>query len=100
MLSHFSFEVFGMVQGVFFRKYTVQKALELKIVGWVMNTHQGTVKGVCQGTKGHLNDMKRWLKSVGSPKSTIDRCEFRDEKTIDEIQFTNFEIRRNHVEEF
>ncbi|XP_060575297.1 acylphosphatase-1-like [Ruditapes philippinarum] len=37
------FEVFGKVQGVFFRRYTQKKAKELHIVGWVMNTHRGTV---------------------------------------------------------
>jgi acylphosphatase len=31
------------VQGVYFRKFTVQKATALKLVGWVANTMHGTV---------------------------------------------------------
>ena len=34
--------------GVFFRKYTQKKAQELGLVGWVMNTDKGTVKGEAQ----------------------------------------------------
>ena len=32
------FEVFGRVQGVFFRKFTNEKALSLELRGWVKNT--------------------------------------------------------------
>ena len=32
------FEVFGRVQGVFFRKFTNEKALSLGLRGWVKNT--------------------------------------------------------------
>jgi acylphosphatase len=53
------FEVDGRVQGVFFRACTEKKAKELGLVGWVMNTAQGTVKGVCQSEdKNKLDHMK------------------------------------------
>jgi hypothetical protein len=42
------FEVAGEVQGVFFRACTEKKAKELGLVGWVMNTPLGTVKGTAQ----------------------------------------------------
>ena len=32
------YEVFGRVQGVFFRKYTAKQANALKLNGWIMNT--------------------------------------------------------------
>ena len=32
------YEVFGRVQGVFFRKFTNEKALSLGLRGWVKNT--------------------------------------------------------------
>ena len=46
-----SFEVFGKVQGVFFRKCTLAKALELDLKGWVQNKNneQKSVTGVVQG---------------------------------------------------
>jgi acylphosphatase len=46
------------VQGVFFRKYTEAKAKELKLVGWVANTAQGTVKGQAQGDPVGISRMK------------------------------------------
>lgn len=53
------------VQGVFFRKYTVDEARRLGLVGWCMNTHYGTVKGEMQGLKAHIQQMKvRWKLST------------------------------------
>ncbi|CAG8773656.1 6327_t:CDS:2, partial [Acaulospora morrowiae] len=34
MFVSLTYEVFGKVQGVFFRKFTREKAIELKLVGW------------------------------------------------------------------
>ncbi|XP_057303624.1 acylphosphatase-1-like [Hydractinia symbiolongicarpus] len=89
-----AFEVFGRVQGVWFRKYTKNAAQALKLVGWVMNTKHSTVVGCIQGEKKNVTKMKEWLQHQGSPKSKIEKCEFRDEKNIDSLQFTNFEVRR------
>lgn len=46
-----SFQVFGKVQGVFFRKCTLQKASELGLCGWVQNENnvERSVTGVVQG---------------------------------------------------
>ena len=38
VLTRCSFEVFGKVQGVFFRKYTKQQAQALGVTGWCRNT--------------------------------------------------------------
>ncbi|TPX70199.1 acylphosphatase [Spizellomyces sp. 'palustris'] len=43
------FEVFGKVQGVWFRKYCVENGNKLRVVGWVRNTDRGTVEGIVQG---------------------------------------------------
>ena len=37
---------------------------------------------------------KEWLSSIGSPKSRIDRCEFKREKTIDRPEYSSFNIRK------
>ncbi|XP_018346185.1 PREDICTED: acylphosphatase-1-like isoform X1 [Trachymyrmex septentrionalis] len=87
------FEVFGIVQGVFFRKYTQKRCQELGLKGWCMNTPNGTVLGHMQGTKEQINEMKQWLRYVGSPQSRIDKTEFRNEKEITQPSFTNFEVR-------
>ncbi|XP_063383489.1 acylphosphatase-2-like [Cydia fagiglandana] len=87
------FEVFGKVQGVYFRKHTQKKALELGLKGWVMNTAQGTVVGQLQGPPKALQDMKVWLQEVGSPKSRIEKTTFKNESPINNYAFKSFEIR-------
>jgi acylphosphatase len=55
------------VQGVFFRKYTEAKAKELKLVGWVANTAQGTVKGQAQGDPVGISRIKYVNDMVAHP---------------------------------
>ena len=88
------FQVFGKVQGVFFRKYTQQEAVKLKLVGWVMNTEQGTVVGQMQGKFDAINKMKEWLNTKGSPKSKIDKTEFKAENEIKSLAFKAFDVRK------
>ncbi|XP_020295162.1 acylphosphatase-1-like [Pseudomyrmex gracilis] len=88
------FEVFGIVQGVFFRKYTQKRSQELNLKGWCMNTSKDTVVGHLEGDKDKVEEMKQWLRHTGSPQSRIDKAEFRNEKEISEPSFTNFEIRK------
>lgn len=73
----FEFEVFGKVQGVFFRKYTQAKARELGLRGWCDNMKSGTVKGEAAGDAAALEKFKQWLQHEGSPKSQIEKAEFR-----------------------
>ncbi|XP_063221147.1 acylphosphatase-2 [Bacillus rossius redtenbacheri] len=87
------FEVFGRVQGVFFRKYTQGKARELGLRGWCMNTEKNTVKGEIQGDPRKVQEMKHWLSKVGSPSSRIDKAEFKKEKEISDCTFSDFKIR-------
>ncbi|RLU20381.1 hypothetical protein DMN91_006989 [Ooceraea biroi] len=88
------FEVFGIVQGVFFRKYTQKRGQELGLKGWCMNTPDGTVIGHLEGEKAQVEEMKQWLRHTGSPQSRIDKAEFRNEKEITQLSFSNFQIRK------
>ncbi|XP_012540380.1 acylphosphatase-1 [Monomorium pharaonis] len=88
------FEVFGVVQGVFFRKYTQKRGKELNLKGWCMNTPNGTVVGHLEGQRAQVDEMKQWLRYTGSPQSRIDSVQFRNEKEISEPTFTDFEIRK------
>lgn len=88
------FEVFGKVQGVYFRKHTQRKAIELGLKGWVMNTAQGTVVGQLQGPPESVERMKTWLQKIGSPKSKIEKSAFRNECPIGACAFRSFDIRR------
>lgn len=88
------FEIFGKVQGVFFRKYTQKKAKEMGVHGWIMNTPDGTVKGQIEGTQVELNEMKNWLANKGSPKSCIDKAIFGDMKPMTLYATKSFEIHK------
>ncbi|XP_034232161.1 acylphosphatase-2-like isoform X1 [Thrips palmi] len=92
-LLSLEFEVFGRVQGVFFRKYTQKQGKELGLRGWCMNTPQGSVLGQLEGEASQVEKMKVWLQRTGSPESKIDKAEFRNVKEIDSYTFTSFDIR-------
>ncbi|KAL4238773.1 Acylphosphatase-1 [Mactra antiquata] len=86
------FEIFGRVQGVFFRRDTKRAADKYKLVGWVKNTNSNTVLGHVEGPTEKISQMKHWLSEVGSKRSVIKRAEFRNEKKIEECTTKGFDI--------
>jgi acylphosphatase len=91
--TNMTFEVFGKVQGVFFRKYTKKKATKLNIKGWVENTASGTVVGAAEAPDAAaLAQFSAWLRTTGSKKSRIDRAEFQP--YAEPKRFAEFSIRR------
>ncbi|GBG84484.1 hypothetical protein CBR_g38768 [Chara braunii] len=72
-LGAFSFEVTGKVQRVFFRESMKEKAESLRIVGWCANTWSQSVVGEVQGNLQALEQMKHWLRFVGSKESRVDK---------------------------
>jgi acylphosphatase len=87
--ARFGFEVFGKVQGVFFRKHTKKCADALGLAGWVRNTDRGTVVGEAEGPAAAMAEFRVFLESRGSPRSRIDRAEF---SLPDEIRDTGGEF--------
>ncbi|SPJ10866.1 acylphosphatase, putative [Plasmodium sp. DRC-Itaito] len=95
MIHTFDFEVFGKVQGVFFRKYTKLEADKLNIKGYVQNTDVNTVIGTAQSdNKETLEKFKNFLTNIGSPSSKIDKCVISNEKVIDNYCSSDFTIKR------
>jgi acylphosphatase len=84
-----AFRVKGKVQGVFFRKYTQEKALELKLKGWDENLENGDVHGEASGGEPELNAFVRWLWE-GSPLSAVEEVQVRE---ISENHLQEYEIR-------
>ena len=76
------FEIFGKVQGVFFRKHTHKAATTKGLRGWCRNMPSGTVAGKAEGDVDRLAEFKVWLTTRGSPKSRIDRAVFENERPI------------------
>ncbi|MCI4382487.1 hypothetical protein PGIGA_G00015430 [Pangasianodon gigas] len=88
------YEVYGKVQGVFFRKYTQSEGKKLGLVGWVQNTSAGTVQGQLQGPASKVRQMQEWLKTTGSPQSRIIKADFSNEKKIESLDFKDFRVVR------
>lgn len=88
------FEVFGRVQGVFFRKFTHKQAKTLGLRGWCRNTNEGTVAGELEGPQEQVMAMQQWLRVCGSPQSRIDRTVFSEMKTILVCKYQNFSIKK------
>ena len=77
--------VYGRVQGVFFRAYTVEEAARLGLAGWVRNRRDGTVECFAQGPEGAIEEFIQFLHR-GSPASRVDRVEVHDEKPDPDIR--------------
>lgn len=79
------FEIFGKVQGVYFRKFTQAKAKSLSLGGWVMNTARGTVVGCVEGPQETVETMVHWLRTTGSPRSKILNANFTNVGTSEKM---------------
>ncbi len=49
--------VSGRVQGVGYRYYVVERAMDLGLTGWVANEQDGTVRCVAEGLRGDLEKL-------------------------------------------
>ncbi len=71
--------VYGLVQGVFFRVYTREKANQLNLVGWVRNNRDRTVECQAQGPEEAIVEFIEFLHH-GSPSSRVDDVVVMDEQ--------------------
>jgi len=63
--------VYGMVQGVGFRYFTLRLAKKLKLGGYVQNRNNGNVEVVAEGEKHNLLRLVEELR-IGPPGSSVD----------------------------
>jgi acylphosphatase len=82
--------VFGKVQGVWYRKYTKQKADELSIVGAVQNMADGSVRIHAWAETTALNSLVDWCK-IGSTKAEVSDVKVTE---LEPLEFYSFEIIR------
>jgi len=66
--------VSGLVQGVYFRAYTENRAMDLNLTGWVRNRRDGRVEIMAEGSEPRLNEFIDWC-SVGSPHSRVEHVD-------------------------
>ena len=90
MFKTISGTVWGRVQGVGFRYFTQNKALELGIRGWVRNKTDGTVEFLAQGPDATLEQFMQQIQ-IGPIGSRVEKvlCQTvpeSEERTQFEIQ--------------
>lgn len=86
---HVQLIIHGTVQGVFFRKHTLQKAGELGIRGFVRNEPDGSVYVEATGDPEALASFVRWCRR-GPPGARVAKVDHRE---IGSRNFSSFEIR-------
>ncbi|TPN87500.1 acylphosphatase [Aquimarina algicola] len=89
MTKHYNITVKGIVQGVWYRKNTLEKAKQLNINGFVMNMPNGDVYVEAEGTSKQLNDLLEWC-ATGPEFAQVDTVSFEESHMK---SFTDFEIR-------
>ena len=67
----------GRVQGVFFRAWTQQQARELRVNGWVLNAHDGSVEAHLEGDEVAVKALIQQLWQ-GPPSARVDKVEVED----------------------
>lgn len=83
------FLVFGRVQGVGFRFFTLQQAGKIGLKGRVRNRQDGSVEIIAQGNEDQLIQLKTWLKT-GPKTARIERIIELDFETSQQLE--TFEI--------
>jgi len=87
-MKHLDIEVFGKVQGVFFRASTKAVADQLGIKGTVKNTENGTVYIEAEGSPYSLDSFLDWCKE-GPDKAEVENIIQRESELKN---YRNFEI--------
>jgi acylphosphatase len=82
--------VFGVVQGVGFRFWTMGKAEELGLTGEVKNLDDGSVAVVAEGPELQVRDLLDWLNSGRTP-GRVERVD--NELSAAEGRFRGFNAR-------
>jgi acylphosphatase len=78
----------GLVQGVFFRKYTKLKADEIGVKGFVRNEPDGTVYIEIEGNNQAIEEMIHWCHN-GPAEAVVDEVIENTQKLKD---YKNFDV--------
>ena len=84
-------KVYGKVQGVLFRKYTYDFAMNVELVGIIKNLEDGTIFITASGIEENLKEFKKYLQN-GLTDSRVDKtdCYWEDssvEYSTEEIEY-------------
>jgi len=90
MVKHYNINVFGTVQGVFYRAKSKEKADELGIFGFVKNADDGSVYIEAEGQENSLKEFMKWC-FIGPEKADVKSVEVEEG---DIKGYNTFEIQR------
>ena len=88
MIVHKNIRVEGVVQGVWYRDSTKKKALELGLVGFVMNKADKSVYIEIEGENEFVGQLILWC-HTGPPKAIVEKVSVKDDKIV---SFSDFQI--------
>jgi len=88
MVKHYNILVKGKVQGVWYRKSTLEKALELGIKGTVENLLDGNVYIKAEGEDNHLQMFLEWCEE-GPEFAKVSDVSFEEAEVL---SYNRFEI--------
>ena len=87
MKKHFNIRITGLVQGVFFRASTKQKADSLGVTGLVRNEPDGSVYVEAEGEEDDLTRFIDWCHR-GPEHARVEKCEVEEEDVRNFKRFT------------
>jgi len=87
----YKFIIYGKVQGVYYRKFIAQKAMQKQLEGYIKNLSNGTVEVVAVLFDDDLENFKAIL-NEGSPLSFVENIEMSILDS-DDLVYDGFEIR-------
>ena len=64
----------GRVQGVWYRAWFMEKAINLALSGWIRNLNDGSVEAVVSGLRENVEEMKKTSWS-GPPLAKVDNID-------------------------
>lgn len=85
-LKHYSIQVTGKVQGVFFRANTKKVAVDLGVTGWVMNQADGSVRIEVEGTAEQLRQFMEFCKT-GPERAQVSSVNYEEAPLNNFISF-------------
>lgn len=74
MSARLEVQIYGRVQGVWFRGSTREAALRRGLTGWVRNRPDGGVEAVFEGAPAELERILEWCRA-GPPGARVDRVD-------------------------
>ena len=89
-IVRFHAKIYGYVQGVSFRYYTLRQAQALSVNGYVRNCSDGGVEVVAEGEREAVEKLLAWLR-IGPPAAEVERVEVEWQEP--QGKFRRFEVR-------